>query len=65
MNPIGEIRRDAIYTKEAVQQITGLGRTALSAMRRSGLPVRYVAGRWFISGSALIDFIEREGKPEK
>jgi hypothetical protein len=53
-----------MYTIGAVRQILGWARPAVDRARERGLAVRYTAGRGFIFGQDLVDYIRDHGKTE-
>jgi len=57
---IGEVRRDAAYTLDAIEKF-GFGKAAIRTARRNGLKVRRVGRRAIILGSDLLDYIESRG----
>jgi hypothetical protein len=61
----GAIRDDETYPLESFKEITGLGSSAIRAMRRQGFAVKYTGGRAFIDGAEFRRFINENGKSEK
>lgn len=61
----GEIVGGRLYTiKEACRRL-GWSVAAFRSARRKGLAVRYMAGRGYIAGQTLIDFVLDNGKDHK
>jgi hypothetical protein len=57
----GVIEPHALYTVEEARRRLRIGQWAWRRWRRDGLVVLRVSGRAFVSGRALIEFIEQQG----
>jgi hypothetical protein len=62
---VGPIEAGTLYPLPDLQARSGLGSAAFREMRRSGLRVKYVAGRAYILGSWFINFVQDNGKDSK
>jgi hypothetical protein len=58
----GVIRADEMYLVDEARRRLRLGEWAWRQWRRDGLCVLRVSGRAFITGSAIIEFIEQHGR---
>lgn len=58
----GEIRADAAYTIDALEQRFGIGKGALRQARRQGLPVRRIGRRSYVLGRDVIQWLESTAK---
>jgi len=61
----GMIEPEVLYELSEAMRRTGWGKAGFRQARRNGLPVRYVGRRAFVLGSALINYIQTEGKKDK
>lgn len=57
----GEIRADALYSREQLQEF-GIGYKTLSAMHEAGLQRRYVGNCVWYHGQELIEFVLKTGR---
>lgn len=57
----GVIIPDRLYTFQAFERITGIGKAGLRSARRNGLEVRYFGRQGYVLGRTVIDFIVRNG----
>jgi len=55
---MGIIGRHEVLRLDQFAKRLGLGKPAIRAMRRAGLPVRYVGGKAWVSGQEFAEFIE-------
>jgi len=55
----GCIRADEAYTRAEFGRRTGLGRHAVRALKKNGLPVASIAGREFILGADFLALVAR------
>ena len=58
------IRADILYPIAEVNSL-GFPDSTIRLMRRNGLDVRYIHGRGFVLGQALIDYVLQNGKRNK
>lgn len=54
-----------LYPLEVLKRQAGLGRAALSAMRRGGMRMLYVSGRCYVHGQDFINYVLSNGKRSK
>ena len=57
----GIILAEALYTAQEARSRLRVGEWAWRQWRRDGLAVFRVSGRAYVSGRAIIEFIERKG----
>jgi len=62
---LGPIVPDQMYPLATLQERSGLGKTAMRALRRQGLRVKYVLGRAFVTGSDFISLVDEIGRDTK
>ncbi len=62
---IGPIEPSILYPLVEIQARSGLGVAALRAMRRAGLPIRYIGGRGYVLGDHFIQHVLEHGKDTK
>jgi hypothetical protein len=61
----GEIRSDCLYPLTVLLRRLGISRNSLTAMRRRGLPVRFISRRSaVVDGGELIAFLRKEWREE-
>lgn len=65
IEPAQQIRPEVLYSLKDAKLVTGWGKTAFRLARERGLEVRYVAGRGYVMGSALIQHVLTAGKTVK
>ena len=61
----GVIIPDRLYTFEAFQRTTGVGRAGLSEAKKQGLEVRYFGRKGYVLGADIIAFIKTNGKTSR
>lgn len=59
---VGTILADELYTIDELKRRLGWGDHAWRTARREGLPVRRIGKRGYVSGRAVIEWIESAGK---
>ena len=59
------IKPDCLYSFREFEQETGIKRAGVRSLRRSGMPVRYVAGQIWIWGGDFVDHVRTNGKRDK
>lgn len=62
---LGPIVPGVLYPLDHLKARSGLGSAALRTARRTGLKVRYAAGRGYILGRDFILWVEQNGKDSK
>lgn len=69
MSPVaqapGEIVAGRLYTLPELCRRLGWSKAAFRSARRKGLAVRYMAGRGYVEGQTVIDFVMQHGKLTK
>ena len=62
--PLGIFDPRLLYTADAVKELTGWGEWAFRQNRHRGLRTKTVGKTIFVEGSALISFVESQGKED-
>jgi len=60
----GPIEADAIYPVATFLRRLGIGRHSLTAMRRAGLPVRFIGRRAMVDGQEALEFLRQVWRSE-
>ena len=58
------VQPDVLYPIATFSSTFGVGRHALQAARKAGLPVKYSAGKGWLLGRDWIDHVQRHGLDE-
>jgi hypothetical protein len=61
----GIIIPERLYSFQAFEKLTGIGRAGLREARRNGLDVKYFGRSGYILGQTIIDFILENGKSSR
>ena len=61
----GVIIPDRLYTFQAFQRTTGVGKAGLREARKQGLQVRYFGRKGYVLGADIIEFIKTNGSTER
>jgi len=61
----GIIEPDAMYHLGTAKKILKWGDHATRVARRNGLKVRYIAGRAYLFGADIIEYVRTHGKSSK
>lgn len=64
-NDLGEISRDKLYPLPVFRRITGLGKHALTQLRRKGLPTVKCGNRVFVRGADFDTFVSNQSATAK
>lgn len=61
----GVIIPERLYTFQAFEKLTGIGRAGLREARKQGLEVKYFGRQGYVLGKTIIDFILTNGKSSR
>ena len=61
----GVIDPERLYSFQAFERQTGIGRAGLREARRQGLEVKYFGRQGYILGKTIIEFIMANGKASR